>query len=122
MSRPSLFWCIGLFCPPQQNPSPGRFLLFTIPATRQHHVAPARCINSTNKLVRIPATWLGPRSVAQGWEGRLSYLQQTNILFDPKVRTELAYLGTMVYLVHSGQDKALLHSSDILFTTNQYRV
>ena len=76
--------------------------------------------NQFHNPVCIPATqWLGPRSVAQGWEGRLTYLQPTNILFDPQVLTELAYLGTMVNLYHYGQDEALLHCIDGLFTTTK---
>ena len=90
-------------CPPGLG---GETYLFT---TNQFH----------NQVYKPATQWLGTRSVAQGWEGRLTYLTPTNILFDPQVLTELAYLGTMVYLYHSGQDEALLHSIDILFTTNK---
>ena len=77
MSRLSLFWCVGLFCPPSRNPRPAGFCF--LPYRQLVSTTWHRRVASIPQTICTPATWLGPRSVAQDWEGRLSYLPQTNI-------------------------------------------
>ena len=94
MSRPSLFWCIGLFCPPSRNPRPAGFCFLPygqlVSTTWHRRVA---SIPQTNRSAYPPRGWapgLSPR-IGKGdfpiyskpISSRLIYLRQTNILFDP---------------------------------------